>query len=200
MNNDEKIIKYIDDQMSYNEKKIFEREILESEELQRELHTYRSIKNKIGKVKNIEVNESYFNSILPRFLGKYDKRSQPNIYKRVGYAVSVIAMFIFSFSLINLIYNEKEDSIELIEFTRSLNENEKIELLTNLNGELESEYFEEFYTKYFTNDLSKTINTFEDGNLIAETYDIDFEEPAEYLTARQFENIYNELISLKFMN
>ncbi len=199
MNKEETIIKYLDSQLSAEEKLNFEKQLSESAELKIELRKYADIYAQIDELKEIESNQLYFNSILPRFQQKREAQSSVFIFKNVGYAFSLLIMFIISFTVFNLFYSENE-SANLIKFTESLTTDEKIELLSTLNGETTTEYLNKFYTDFYDSSIETSLADISDKNQIAVSYNLDVNNIEEIVTAEEFENIYNELLSMNIFN
>jgi hypothetical protein len=200
MKTDEKIIKYLDNQLSEKEQELFEEELKNSEELRNAFQKYKSVKNSFDEIKEIESNELYFNSLLPGFRAKLGKKLKESFRKNIGIAFSVLVMFIFSFSMFNIFYDSSVRSLSLEEFTASLTEEEKIELLNSVNDELTSDYLDEASSSYYQPDFDETIISNEDKYQLALNYNIELEETAEYLSEQEFERIYNEIISMKFLS
>ena len=199
MNKEETIIKYLDSRLSAEEKLNFEKQLSESAELQIEFRKYAEIYAQIDELKEIESNQLYFNSILPRFQQKRKAQSSVFIFKNVGYAFSLLIMFIISFTVFNLFYSENE-SANLIKFTESLTTDEKIELLSTLNGETTTEYLNKFYTDFYVSSIETSLADILDKNQIAVSYNLDVNNIEEIVTAEEFENIYNELLSMNIFH
>lgn len=200
MNKEELIIKYLDDQLSSEEKKAFEIELNSSEELQKEFQSYKKLNFYIDELKQIDQNELYFNSILPRFQERMITRKKSPFVQKFGYAFPFIFMFALSFVVFNLFYSSNTISTDLVNFTQSLTDDQKIELLSTLNGDFTTEYFTEQYSEYYHQNIENTLSVIEDKNQLAVLYNIEIEEPSDYLSEQEFEKIYNEIISMNFFN
>jgi hypothetical protein len=197
--NEEMIIKYLDNQLSEAEKLNFEWQLSESAELQSEFRKYADINAQIDELKEIESNQLYFNSVLPRFQQKQKAQSTIFTFNNFGYAFSLIIMFIISFTVFNLFYpgNESEN---LIKFTESLTTDEKIELLSTLNGETTTEYLNKLYSDFYGSSIETGLADISDKNQIAVSYNLDINNIEEIVTDEEFENIYHELLSMNFFN
>ena len=134
MNREELIIKYLDNQLSPDEKINFERQLSESEILQKEFNKYANFKTQIDELKIIDSNKLYFNSLLSRFQDKMQARNKGMHLRNFGYAFAILAMLIISFAIFNIFYSENNQS-DLIRFTESLTPSEKVELLRTLNDD-----------------------------------------------------------------
>jgi uncharacterized protein (DUF2164 family) len=200
MNKEELIVKYLDDQLSSKEKRNFEIELNNSEELQKVFQRYKDLKFKIDELKQIDQKELYFNSILPSFHQKLEKQQKRTVYKNLGYAFSLLFMFAVSFIVFNLFYAENKNPTDLIQFAKSLTEDEKIELLSTLNGDFTTEYFTEQFSEYYNQNIENTLSVIEDKNQLAVLYNIEIENPSDYLSEQEFEKIYNEIINMNFFS
>ena len=199
MNKEEMIIKYLDNQLSAGEKLNFEKQLSESAELQREFRKYTDIYSQIEELKEIKSNQLYFNSLLTRFHLKGKAKSTLFTFENIGYAFSLLIMFIVSFTLFTLIY-QGDESANLIKFTESLTTNEKIELLSSLNGETTTEYLNKFYADFYGSNIETELAEISDKNQIAVSYNLDVNNIEEIVTDEEFEIIYNELLSMNFFN
>jgi len=193
------IIKYLDNQLSEVERLNFERQLADSAELKREFKKYADINVQIGELKKIESNQLYFNSLLPRFHRMQKDQSAVFTFKNVGYVFSLVIMFIVSFTVFDLLYQGNE-SANLIKFTESLTTDEKIDLLSTLNGEATTEYLNKLYSDFYNNDIETGFADIPDKNQIAVSYNLDVNNIEEIVTDEEFENIYNELLRKNFFN
>ncbi|MHB8580548.1 MAG: anti-sigma factor family protein [Ignavibacteriaceae bacterium] len=78
MKTNDKIIEYLDGQLSEDEKASFENELKTSSILQSEFQQYKKIKDSLSQLRNIEVDESYFIETIPKF------RTRQSVLKRYG--------------------------------------------------------------------------------------------------------------------
>jgi hypothetical protein len=199
MNKKEIIIKYLDNQLSEAEKLNFEKQLSDSTELKREFIKYADIYSQIDELKEIKSNPLYFNSLLPRFHRKQKDQRAVFSFKNVGYAFSLVIMFIVSFTLFDLLYQGNE-SDNLIKFTESLTTDEKIDLLSTLNGEATTEYINKLYSDFYNNNIETGFTDIWDKNQIAVSYNLDVNNIEEIVTDEEFEIIYNELLNKNFFN
>ena len=66
MNNDERIIKYLDGELKEDEKLLFEKDLSRSENLRKELAAYKKVLASIDEQKIIDVESTYFNNLVPK--------------------------------------------------------------------------------------------------------------------------------------
>jgi hypothetical protein len=101
MNNKDKIILYLDNQLNPEEKHKFEEELKNSPELREELENYRKVFRKINELNSRSADESYFVNNIPVFRERLEKKRKVYFQKRLIYASSaaVIIMLVLSLFL-----------------------------------------------------------------------------------------------------
>ena len=190
MKTEERIIKYLDNDLTSEERTAFERELKSSEELKREFEKYSVIIEKIKNQKNLRLNSDYLSSILPEFHKKVDSGKKETLRRGLSYAFGLILLFLIGISFQKIFFNNQKKSNDLEVFAQSLNENQKIELLENLNGG------EELYKLIPENDLADLFEKdLQIDNEVAEAYDINYKEMIDGLSRDEAEKIYNELLN-----
>lgn len=197
MKNDERIIKYIENELTPEERIALETELRNSNQLSDEIEKYLIVKNKTANLKELKLNPDYLNSIVPEFRNKLDLPKTTSIKRNLGYAFGVMLAFIIAAVILQKIFIENTEINEVQQFTESLNENQKIELLENLNGNLE-DYFqisENITEMVLTNLLQTDLRI---NYEVAEAYDINYSELVDGLSASEAENIYNEILNKNF--
>ncbi len=100
-----KIYKYLDNDLSNEEKFLFEKELSGSEELQKQIKNYRSFINDIEKLKNVKTDESYFAETIPKFRSRQEISHRFLLFPRISLSsVSIVAValvFIITISIMN---------------------------------------------------------------------------------------------------
>lgn len=197
MTTDERIIKYIENELSPQERAAFDMELNNSVELIEELNKYLRVKKETGNLKGLKLNPLYLDSILPEFRNKFEPRKSFSFKKNLGYALGIMLVFILSIAILKNYFISETESTDLKEFTQSLNENQRIELLENLNGESEvySLIADNIPATEFTDQLSTVI---EINNEVAEAYDISYNDLVDGLNQQEVEKIYSEILSRNF--
>lgn len=192
---EEKIIKYLDNQLPNEERINFEKELASSEELQEEFQKYLTIKEDINDLKSAKLNPDYVDSILPHLHNRIHSGKRESIRNSLAFAFGVMLMFIIGIAVLRIFFNNQKNPNDLEVFTESLNENQKVELLENLNGgeELYKLIPENELTGLFEKDLQ--IN-----NEVAEAYDINYHEMLDGLSRDEAEKIYNEILNRNILN
>ncbi len=199
MSNDEKIIKYINNELTQEEKISFEDELNKSTQLKKEYEQYEKIAEQIKLSKSVRLNQDYLNTILYEF-HKKNKRSKSVVDKaKLGYAFGILLAFFVSAIIFNNVFWQTSEKVSLQEFTASLNENQKIELLENINGDIE-----DYVLLAGSVDEMELADLLQSGlstnNEIAEVYDIGYTELVGDLSPIEAEKIYNEILSINFSN
>ena len=188
---EERIIKYLDDDLTQEARAAFERELNSSEELKREFENYLIIKEKINNQKNLKLSSDYENSILHEFHKNPHKHKREVLRKSLSYAFGLIFIILLGISVQKIFFNNNvNNSGDLEKFAQSLDENQKLDILESLND---------------SNDLSDIISGKEyvdllENNLVVnedvlETYDIGYKDLIGNLSDTEAEKIYNELIN-----
>lgn len=191
MQTEERIVKYLDNDLTSEERATFESELNSSEELKREFENYLVVNEKINKQKNLKLNSDYADSILPDFHKKAHSRKKEILRYSLSYAFGLILIILIGISVQKIFFNNPVNkSDDLAKFTQSLNENQKLDLLENLDGndDLYSMISRKEYVTLLENDL--VIN---EG--VLETYDIGYKDLLSNLSDKEVEKIYTEILN-----
>ena len=180
---EERIIKYLDDDLTSEERAVFESELNSSEELKREFENYLVVKEKIDKQKNLKLNSDYSDSILPEFHKKAHIRKKESLRKSLSYTLGLILIIIIGISVQKIFLNNySNNSVDLEKFAQSLDES------LNNSNDLSDIISEKEYVDLLENNL--VVN--ED---VLETYDIGYKDLIGNLSDAEADKIYNELIN-----
>ena len=195
MNIDERIIKYLDDELSPEEKTLFEDELKSSEVLQREFQKYLKVKDETDRLEKLKLDPQYINNILTEFHEKFDKRRSLSIRKNLSYAFGLMLVFVISIAILNSSFNKQT---EIADFTESLSTDQKIEVLTNLNEETNlNDMIPENISE---TDLVSLIEfDLQVDSEIAETYHIEYDEIVSGLSDDEIEGIYQKIINTNLL-
>jgi len=191
MKTEERIIKYLDNDLTSEEKTAFERELKSSEELKREFEKYSIIKEKIKNKKNLKLNPDYLNSILPEFHNKVHSGKKETLRRGLSYAFGLILLFLIGISFQKIFFNNSDkERNDLEKFTQSLNDNQKLDLLESLNGN--DDLYNIILGKEYVDLLENELVVNED---VLETYDISYKDLIGNLSDNEVEKIYNDLLN-----
>jgi hypothetical protein len=193
MKTDERIIKYIENELTRYESDSFESELNNSAELKREYQKYLNVKVEVDKLRELKLNSDYLHSILPEFKNKLNA-PKPFSYKRnLGYAFGVMVVFIAAAFLLRNFLSTDSEITDLQKFTQSLNETQQIELLETLNGDIDLYNLVE--ESKITNLIAANLQI---ANAMAEAYNIQYNDLVEGLSSKEIEIIYNEILKSNF--
>ncbi len=141
----EKLIKYIAEEMNSSEKEEFEKLVGNSPELLKEVQKYREFFSNIKETNNPEINESYFINLLPNFRNKLEfvkrKKYHP-VYSFASAVITVIVILMFIPRSENIIKEENSitGNYSTGEITDYLTMNSEQPLVTNLPADVEANY------------------------------------------------------------
>ena len=194
MNTDERIIKYLDNELTTEAKTVFEKEMLSSRELRDEFQKYVSVKEEIEKLKVLKLNPDYIDSILPEFHSRMLTGKKETIRKSFSYAFGVMLIFIISIAVLRIFFNNQNDPKNIEEFTQALNENQRIELLEKLNGN--SAIYDLIPDDEVVQLLEADLKI---NNDVAEAYGIGYIEIIGNLSDNELEIVYQEILNKNFL-
>ena len=96
---DEKILQYLDGQLTKDEKILFEKELNSSPELKKKYEEYISVQSKLNEFKDIKVDETYFNRIVPEFRNRLEIKKKTRRIFLFSFTNSLAAIIILYFVL-----------------------------------------------------------------------------------------------------
>jgi hypothetical protein len=194
---DERIVKYIGNELSVKEKSSFENELNTSVALREEFEKYLNVKVETEALKKLRLNGHYLDSIIPEFRNKIDELKIFSVRRNLGYAFGVMFIFILSILILKNFFGNDIESNDLQKFAQSLNENQRIELLEEINGESEMDKIipESISGADITNLLASEL---EMNIEIAEAYDISYNDLMVGLSQQEVDNIYSEILNRNF--
>lgn len=197
MKADERIVKYIENELSSQERNAFEVDLNNSVELREEFEKYLRVNEETDEIKKLKLNPLYLNSLIPEFRDKLNAPKSVSVKKNLGYAFGIMLIFILSIAILKNYYNNEGELIDLQEFTQSLNENQKIELLEDLNNDAEvyNLISENISDSEFTNLLATGL---EINNEVAEAFDISYNDLMVGLSQQEVDKIYTEILNRNF--
>jgi len=194
MNNKEKILKYLSDEFSEEEKLIFENEIQKDELLNTEFQKFKNNLNEIKQLGKTEIDEIYFANLIPKVRTKMQKEENrfAKMIPRLAFVIPLIAlMIIFSDKIFQTNNSEKilGESIDENSVEQYLNsEEENTELISDENSE-----------EIIDNELSKTIFKNDETNLNEVNIQLDENEIITSLNDEEITFVINELQHRKIL-
>lgn len=197
MTTDERIIKYIENELTSEERIAFEFDLGNSLELKAEFEKYLRVKKETNELNTLNLNPLYLGSIIPEFRIKLETPKLVSVKRNLGFAFGVMFVFILSIVVLNNFLNNESELNEIEEFTQSLNENQKIELLEEIN--LESNEYNIISENISDKELVEILVTdIQINSEIAEAYDISYNELMAGLSQQDIENVYSEILNRNF--
>jgi hypothetical protein len=197
MTSDERILKYIENELSPEEKKEFEKDLNNTTELRKEFEKYLRVNAETDEIKKVKLNSLYLNSVIPDFRKKLETPKSVSTRRNLGYAFGVMLVFILSIVILKNFLNNETEVNDLTEFTQSLNENQRIDLLEEINSELDD--YNLISENISSEELSDILTTdMEINSEVAEAYDISYNELIVGLNEQKVDKIYTEILNRKF--
>lgn len=197
--NDERIISFIDGQMSPDQKKDFETELQSSETLRREISEYKAVYESINIAREKGLNQDYTDSIIPEFRRRMEEKKSGVLSTRFAY---IVVSFILIASLLYMV-NVSQVQDPGIEKVFSFNQIENSDLdiaLENMStddillaySDEDSNALDSILTAYF----SKTVTSEADSeeNLFA-LNELDYLQIENLLSDEEVDLVYNEIIN-----
>ncbi len=202
---DDKIILYLDNQLSEKEKAEFENELNKSEDLKQQLIEYKKFMSSFAELNNVEVDERYFASNIPKFREKLERKKKFAFIPRISIALStIVAIFlIFMFvlnnkntnnvtSLNNLIENANQNDLKSVldNYTNALNLSDASVISNIANTSVDSVINQSYYSELNVsgNELEKYLSS----------QSIDYDNLVSGLGTSQKEALYNVLKNKKY--
>ena len=198
MNKDEQIRRYLDGELAGVELISFEAEVNNSPELKNLVDSYRNTLNQFKKIENVNVEESYFVNIIPRFRERNERRKQFRFKPVFTYgSISLVIVSVLLIFLFNQNYNVINGNITINQISReelnsylNANSQDNSDLqLTNIPAEYDS-----VFNAIVLNELTVNDNS---GRAIVDISDNDFNNILDEISNDDAENIYSSLISKK---
>jgi len=92
--NEDMILKYLSDVMNEKEKAEFENKLKSSNELKQEYESILSLLNQFKEFEKAQVDERYFDSLLPRVNEKIYAKKRFTVIRKLSYVLPAIIIFI----------------------------------------------------------------------------------------------------------
>jgi len=196
----EKILRYIDGEMSEKERFLFEEELRISPDLQKQLNTFQSVNKVFNIYSEPAADEYYFRNMVSGFRAKLPGKLKRFPLQSVAFGtVSIVIACMFLFLLLN-----KSDNIEKI--AENLNEHQLTELINTYSSD---KTVSEVVASEIASDASaeNVVDTLYSKELLVapEAVSYYFADRRSDLTSvisdinqEEADNIYNEMINKKY--
>jgi len=197
MKTDEKIIKYLNGELTNEDKITFENDLSNSPDLRNEYELYLELEQKIKLSKEVHLNQNYLNAIIPEFRSKLNRNNSVVLRYKIGYSFVAVIALLISFLIFKNTFLENSEISSVQSFTESLNENQRMEILENLNGDTEE--YDLTANKVADIALTNMLQTeLKINNEIAEVYDISYSELVDDLSQAEADKICKEILNKNF--
>lgn len=197
---DKRIILYLDNQMSDLERKDFEIELSKSDELLKQMESYRSALKGLKVDKQNPTEEDYFVNLVPKFRQNLSTRKKPFKIK-TAFAFSVAASILIIFMLVFKPFTSSENN-SLDKIISTLDENEAAQIFDyysdnisaisadQLNGSSDSLFTDLIFSElnFEESDLNKLVSS--DGVNIESIY--------SELKTDEADLIYSKILETKY--
>ena len=203
INNEEKFFSYIKGKMNPEERKIFEHELIHSDNLNQEFDEYKKLNSIIDETKNIPLNKNYSESIITEFRRRKSSNGLRKIFPTIKYAFASIIIIIVGYFLISQINNESPQDVNLLltqysdseldsyindyDYSNSLEMNIDIDAVQRID----SLYSENISASLIESINEESLTDIVDFNSVA---DVD-----EYLSEDEVDLIYAQLINKEIL-
>lgn len=195
MNNEEKVLKYFADDLSAEEKKKFENEIENSEELKIEFEKTGSMLAQLKQDSKIHADENYFINLVPNVRMKMQNKRELFTIPRLAFSLPVIIVFL----VVTFTYKNNDVSFSLNEYKEKLNEAIEKASLDQLEDYIDISYND--YQKSFS---AVSFDLEFDDNIPISIGEITLKSFDEYdlinnLSEEEADEIYNKLLNSKIL-
>lgn len=192
---DERILRYLDGGLTEDEKILFEKELNTSPELKKKYEKYTSVQLKLDELKNIEVDKTYFNGIVPEFRNRLKVRKKTRKIFSLSFANSLAAIIVLYFILSpngnNMNLNEVVKNWTEIDF------NNAIEYVDQQNSGFDNVVY------YSTTEIDSVISSMLTDELDlsnnSTVYNsIDYHNLSAQTNSKDIKDLYKEILNKKY--
>ncbi len=194
INNEEKYLRYLLNQMSEDEKHLFENELESSKQIRDDYESYKKVMDLVIGSKNITLNSQYAQTIIPKFRKKLEGKKKQSIIVKYGYAFSALFIAALSYLVITQTLTDKQNSQKMYS---DLTKDEASFFASEMNIELGKDYDEitiqkidSVYNDKLSNDVTEAVN---DNSIDVITEDMNLNELNQYLSDKDVDLIFAEL-------
>jgi len=114
INNEEMFFSYLKGKMNPEERKIFEHELIHTENLNQEFDEYKKLNSIIDETKNIPLSKNYSESIITEFRRRKDSKGLKKKSPTIKYAFASVIIIIVGYFLISQINKENPQDVNLL--------------------------------------------------------------------------------------
>ena len=199
MNSDERIIKYIDRELTEEEKALFEKDLSRSEALRKELAEYKKVLTSFDEQKSFETESKYFTNLVPLVREKLRQRETINPFRKLGYAAAFVLLFIAGYFIFQpLFFSSTENILTIEEFAENITDADLDETIDYLIENGGTELFDDNLYNFDEDDLENIISASTYETKLAIIFDFGINDFSADIPETEKEEIYNELINKNF--
>jgi len=198
MNKDERIIKYLEGELSEEEKSSFEKDLSLSEDLWNELADYKKVLAAFDEQQSFETEKTYFNNLVPAIRKKLDQSETTNPLRKLGFAAAFILIFIAGYFIFQPLFSSSGNILTMEEFADNLTDAELNDLIDYFVTENETELTDEEIYNFEEEDLENIIYASTYESKLAIISDFGINNFLIDIPETEKEEIYDELINKNF--
>lgn len=199
MNNDERIIKYLDGELPAEEEVLFEKDLSRSETLRNELAAYKKVITEFDEQKSFETESKYFTNLVPVIRDKFEERKIINPFRKLGFAVAFIMIFAAGYFIFQpIFFSSSENILTIEEFAENMTDADLDETIDYLIEDDETEFIDVDIYNFDEDDLENIINASTYETKLAIISDFGINDFSADIPETEKEEIYNELINKNF--
>ena len=198
MKNDERIIKYLDGELTEQEKGLFEKDLSRFETLQNELNAYKKVLTEFNEQKLFDTESTYFTNLVPSIREKLEQRKTINAFRKLGFAAALILIFVVGYFVFQPLFSSSENILTVEQFADKLTDAERDEMIVYFVTEDETELIDEDLYKFEEDDLENIIYASTYESKLAIISDFGLNNFLADIQEDEQEKIYNELVNKNF--
>lgn len=203
INNEEKFFSYLKGKMNPGERKIFEDELMHSDNLNQEYDEYKNLNSIIDETKNIPLSKNYSESIITEFRRRKDSKGLKKKSPTIKYAFASIIIIIVGYFLISQINKENPQDVNLLlthysdsELNSYINDYDHSNIIEMNIGNEAAQIIDSIYLENISASFIESINEESLTDIVGfkNLTDVD-----EYLSDNEVDLIYAQLINKEIL-
>ena len=200
--NEERFFSYLNGRMNPEEIEKFENDLNKSTDLNNEFNEYKKLNNIITKVKNIQFNNNYSESILLNFQNRTKSKKTKSALPKIGYAFATLFIAVAGYFVIYNFTKENPQEIKslLAEYSESeLNSFSDNFYSSNIENNF-SDYDSNKLDSIYTENISARIIESMSEKKLDDIFNIkNVSDVNEYISDNDVDNIYSQLIDKEIL-
>ena len=195
---DDRILQYLDGQLSESEKRDFEKELNSSPKLKKKYDEYISSQSELNDLRNIEIDKTYFNGIVPEFRRRVEVKKKTKRIFSFSFANSLAAILILYFVLkpsgndLNL--NEIAKNWTANDFDNAIEYVEQPYTVSDITDSYNTAELDSVISGILTNELNLSRN----NNSYLIDNSLDYNKISAQINNTETNNLYNKILNKKY--